>query len=211
MIKHMEINKKYSIMDRLILENALKEMSKGNYESASIQQTIDCSGLNEQKVKSKYENDDHLRMQAMEYAAIMWIRHIEKDIDNEKDKQQRLKKLLRHFFAGTESHPASLSLYVDVWKCIRDSKSSNTEFIKEEINKLYELYVKVFEYFISKEFPEGAEPIAQIRQLAWILVVISDGLHIQSLIRSASLDYEGISELLNEMVKYMFYENKEVL
>ncbi len=207
----MRSDRKYSIRERLILETALKVMLAGDFESASIRQVSKQSMLSEELIISIFKTDDRLRMAAMEYAAIQWVRYVKKDIQYEIDRRCKLKKIVRHYFAGTESHPDSLSLYIDIWKRIRDSSKGNEDDLKEELGKIYDLYAEVFEELLLTEFPLRAELGSQRRQLAWIMVVISDGLHIQSLIRPDSLDYDGIGEMINNMVEGLLKRNEELL
>jgi len=190
----------FSTREKLILETALKIMYKKNFQAANIIQVAKQAMLSPKQVKEIYKSDDELRMAAIKYAAFVWVEYIKKDIANEKDKKTRIRKLLRHYAAGSESYPLSLSLYIDVWKRIRDCENNDENLLKEELEKIYFLFVEVFEEIILKEICIDSTLASQIRQLAWIMVVISDGLHIQNLIRPESLNFDGAVDVLYKMI-----------
>ncbi|SCY70787.1 hypothetical protein [Alkaliphilus peptidifermentans] len=207
----MKMGYTFSTKEKLILEATLKVMHKNNFLSANISETAKHTMLKPEAIKAIYNSDDALRMAAIFYAASIWVDYIKKDIAGEKDKKTRLRRLLRHYAAGSESYPASLSLYIDIWKIIRDGQRENEAFFKEELQSIYTMFVEAFEELILQEICQSFTLTSEIRQLAWIIVVISDGLHIQNLIEPESIDFDGVEEVLYKMVEsYLLETGKEV-
>ncbi|WP_432409042.1 hypothetical protein [Wukongibacter sp. M2B1] len=190
----------FSTREKLILETTLKVMYQKNFEAANITNIAEQAMLNPRHVKDIYYSDDSLRMEAIKYSAIVWVEYIKKDIAGEKDKAKKIRKLLHHYAAGSESYPLSLSLYIDVWKKIRDCEGGKEELLKEELKKIYALFVKVFEELLLEEVFIDNAVDSEIRQLAWIMVVISDGLHVQNLIRPKSLNFDRSVDVLYKMI-----------
>lgn len=190
----------FSTREKLILETTLKVMYQKNFEAANITNIAEQAMLNPRHVKDIYYSDDSLRMEAIKYSAIVWVEYIKKDIAGEKDKAKKIRKLLHHYATGSESYPLSLSLYIDVWKKIRDCEGGKEELLKEELKKIYALFVKVFEELLLEEVFIDNAVDSEIRQLAWIMVVISDGLHVQNLIRPKSLNFDRSVDVLYKMI-----------
>jgi AcrR family transcriptional regulator len=182
---------KLSIQKRLILEAALKLMLEGAYEHASIDNVSSYTRLDPEKIRQHYATDENLRMSAMKYAAVVWVEQVKADLKKQQTKKDTLYALIRHFIAGSESHPQSLSLYVDIWKKLRDLKTENRQLLSDELSEIYRYYVSFFREAMEDIY--GNEAGYDMEQLAWIMVVISDGFHVQSLIQPQQLDFDGIA------------------
>lgn len=206
----MLVEKRLSTKEKLILEAALKIMFKENFEAASIDAVQKLAVINSNQIKNIFVTDDYLRMAAMEYGAIKWVNYIKLDMQSEAEKPEKIKKLIRHFAAGSENYSQSLSLYIDVWKRIRDSEDNENSFVKQKLLNIYEYYVEAFIDIFENEISIGSNNDFDIRQLAWIMVVISDGLHIQSLIQPKPLDFDTVGDVLNKMVRCVSGESEDI-
>lgn len=204
----MKVKEKYSLKDKVILETTLKIMFERNFESVNIKTVSEYVMMTFKSVKELYATDDRLRMAAMEYAAVVWVNQLRYDLKNVKGKCDKMKKLIRNFIAGSETHPDSLSLYIDVWKCLRDSKKEDNEIMRNTLNTIYKYYVDVFKEVVSDELCIESEDIDKLDQLAWIMVVISDGFHIQSLIQNTPMDFDAITDELYQMVDSKLLKGK---
>lgn len=199
----------YSTKEKLILETALKAMYKKNFQAANISQVAEHAMLKTEQVRELFHSDDELRMAAIRYSANIWVNIIKKDIAGEKDNKTKLRKLLRHFAAGSESYPGSLSLYIDVWKRIRDTEGGDQQLLKEELIKVYDYFVSTFEELLLEDVCKDCTRTSDIRQLAWIMVVISDGLHIQNLIKPLTLDFDKSAGVIISMVSAYLSEMRK--
>ena len=196
----MDQENKYSTFQKAVLNAALKLMFNGNFDSATRESVSDMTGLNLAKLESAYPSDDELRMSAMEYAAVVWSEQVKMELSRETDVRMKFRKLLRMFAAGSESHPDSLSLYIDVWKKIRDSQNGPEGMLKDRLLGIYQYYVSLFEEILAVHFGDAAIGRQRLRDLAWIMVVISDGFHIQGLLQDNRLDFDSITGTLTAML-----------
>ncbi|MFZ5351493.1 MAG: hypothetical protein ACOZCL_02080 [Bacillota bacterium] len=205
----MKIEYNYSKKEKLILEAALKVMLKEEFAAVNIEQIADEIMLDPAKIKISYKNNDELRMSAMEYAARSWMSFVRNDILNEADKHKKLYKLICHYALGTENYPESLSLYIDIWKRIRDGNFENLEKMKEKLSNIYDYYEYCFVDIISKEICTVIGKADELKHLSQILVAISDGLHIQSLFRTTAIDFEGIGNTLYKITEQAIFRKEE--
>lgn len=190
---------KLSIQKRMILETALKLMFEGVYENASIESVSLYTRLDPEKIMHHYDTDETLRMSAMKYAAVVWVEQVKSDLKKQQTQKDKSYALIRHFIAGSESHPQSLSLYVDVWKKLRDLKTKNRQLLRDELSEIYRYYVGFFREAMEDIY--GNETGYDMEQFAWIMVVISDGFHVQSLVQPQQIDFDGIAHTFCKMLE----------
>ncbi len=199
---------KLSVQKRLILETALKLMFDGFYENADIERVSRKARLDPEKIRQHYTTDENLRISAMKYAAVVWVKQVKTDLKKQQTKKDKLYALIRHFIAGSESHPQSLSLYVDIWKKLRDLKEEDRQLLSEDLSEIYRYYTDFFQHAI-KDIYEN-ESGYDLEQLAWIMVVISDGFHIQSFIQPQQLDFDRITSTLIKLLETSCTEMERV-
>ena len=190
---------KLSMKQKLILEAALKLMFEGYYEDATVDSVSSYTQLVPEKIMQHYTTDENLRMSAMKYAAIVWVNQVKVDLEKQETKKDKLYTLIRHYIAGSESHPQSLSLYVDIWKRIRDIKIKDRQLLSNELSEIYRYYVSVFQESMKDIYTN--ESGYDMEQLAWIMVVMSDGFHVQSFIQTHQLDFDKITQMLCKMLE----------
>ena len=191
--------KKLSIKKRLILETALKLMFEGYYEDATIDSASSYTQLDPEKIRQHYTTDENLRMSAMKYGAVVWVEQVKDDLKKQETKKDKLYALIRHYIAGSESHPQSLSLYVDIWKKIRDIKTEDRQLLSNELSEIYRYYVSFFQEAMKDIYTN--ESGYDMEQLAWIMVVISDGFHVQSLVQPQQMDFDMITQTFCKMLE----------
>ncbi len=190
---------KLSTQKRLVLETALKLMFEGGYEYAGIDSVSLYAKLDSEKIRQHYPADETLRMSAMKYAAVVWVEQVKADLEKQETKEDKLYSLIRHFIAGSESHPQSLSLYVDIWKKLRDLKTENKELLSNELSEIYRYYVRYFKEAMEDIYDNESE--YDMEQLAWIMVVVSDGFHVQSLVQLQQLAFDKITRTFCKMLE----------
>lgn len=189
---------KLPMQKKLILESALKLMFEGFYENADIESVSRKAQLKPEKIRQHYATNEGLRMSAMKYAAVVWVEQVKADLEEQETKENKLHVLIRHYIAGSESHPQSLSLYVDIWKKLRDFKSENGMVLSGELSEIYQYYVLFFQEAVKDIYDNKSE--YDIEQLAWIMVAISDGFHVQSLVQPQQLDFDKITQTFCKML-----------
>ena len=190
---------KPSIKQKLILEAALKLMFEGYYEDATVDSVSSYAQMDLEKIKQHYATDENLRMSAMKYAAAVWVDQVKIDLEKQETKMDKQRALIRHYIAGSESHPHSLSLYVDIWKKIRDIKKEDQLLLSNELSEIYRYYVSFLQEAMKDIYAN--EFGYDMEQLAWIMVVISDGFHVQSLVQPQQLDFDKITQTFCKMLE----------
>lgn len=195
------MNDKISKKERLILLSTLKGMIESKYEEVDRRKIALSIGITFEVMVSLFPSDDVLRMKAIKYAAFEWCQLVEEDINKELDSENKIKKLIRHYIAGTESHSGSLSLYVDVWKRIRDRNEEEHLYIRQELAEIYLIYVVFFKKKIYEICNYEIAAEEKISSLAWILVVISDGFHIQKMVQQTEIDFDALTDLFKDISK----------
>ena len=190
---------KPSMQKKLILETALKLMFEGFYENADIKSVSRKAQLDPEKIRQHYDTDENLRMSAMKYAAVVWVNQVKADLKKQQTKEDKLYALIRHFIAGSESHPQSLSLYVDIWKKLRDLKSEYRQLLSDELSEIYRYYVLFFQEAMKDIYDNKSG--YDMEQLAWMMVVISDGFHIQSLVQPQQFNFDKITQIFCKMLE----------
>jgi len=189
---------KLRMKQRLILETALKLMFGGYYEDATVDSVSSYLQLESEKVKQHYVTDEDLRMSAMKYAAFIWVDQVKADLEKQETKKCKLYALIRHYISGSQSHPQSLSLYVDIWKKIRSLETEDRELLSSELSEIYRYYVSFFQEAMRDIYDNESE--YDMEQLAWIMVVVSDGFHIQSLVQTQQLNFDRITQTFSKML-----------
>ncbi len=199
---------KYSRKETAILEAALNIILTQSLEMLDIRTLSESIMLPEENVRLLYKSDNHLRLSAMSYAASVWCNKIKQELSHIKNHDERIKKLINEFAAGTVGYSQSLSSYIDAWKMLRDMVRENQDditFFRESLLNIYRTYVDLFISTIKDE-TLLSDHHADIMTLAWIMVVISDGIHIQSLLQNESIDMESILDMLYKMVTIVLKE-----
>lgn len=195
----MDVQGTYTLKQKLILECALRKMFLTNYESVEIGNISDACGLQAASIRREFFDDDDLRMSAVEYAAHVWVNKLRDEVVKIQDRETRVEKIIRSFIAGSESYPESLSVYIDVWKQIRDNAGgSNT--IRKRLVRVYNFYAEEFCNLVSAE-QEGRLDTGRLEAFAMICVVISDGMHIQSFINSKA-DFDSVTKVMCRMLDF---------
>ena len=191
---------KLSMKQKLILETTLKLMFEGFYEDATVDSVSSYAQMDSEKVRQHYATDENIRISAMKYAAVVWVEQVKADMEKQETKKDKLYTLIRHYIAGSESHPHSLSLYVDIWKKIRDMNTKDRQLLlSDELSEIYFYYVSFFQEYMKDIYKN--ESGYDMEQLAWIMVVISDGFHVQSLVKPRQLDFDRITQTLCKMLE----------
>ncbi|MCQ1531109.1 hypothetical protein [Lutispora saccharofermentans] len=193
----------YSRKETAILEAALSIAFTYSLDALNIRTLSERIMLPEESIHLLYESDNHLRLSAMNYAAFTWCNRTKQKLLHIENQNDRIKTLIKEFAAGTVGYSQSLSSYIDAWKMLRDMNRESIEeitFFRQSLFNIYEAYVDLFISTIKGEGLLAADHQAEINALAWIMVVISDGLHIQSLLQTDSIDMESIINTIYKMV-----------
>lgn len=176
-------------------------MFKRDLESCTFDAISYKTGIEADKIKSMFVSEDDLRIKAITYAAVSWVQKIKKILDEIQNRREKLLFLVNLYISGTDSYPQSLSLYIDLWKTLRDNQFAENSDIKSEVYKIYKYYMDMFVELVIGITGCKKIHIPKIEKIGQMLVALSDGLHIQSLFdfKTGAFDYQ--SEILCRMLE----------
>lgn len=190
-------NQLTNTLKRAMLKAAAGILDKEGFHALSISYLAERMGIEEQKVHDYFPLMYQLNMEAMEYSAQKWCDSIFDAAQKIEDVNERLYFIINEFAFGTDKHAGSLSCYIDVWGMIRNMPTdcyATDKRIKIMLSKIYEMYVNMFLSLFESVVRE------EMLVRAWLLVVISDGLHIQNLLDNTRLDRAKIVESLCDLL-----------
>lgn len=150
------------------------------------------------RIKSYFNTNANLYMNAMKFAAIKWIDSIERELTAVDDPARKIKMLVRKYAYGTRDHPESLSSYIDLWKKIRMMPTEDVledSYIKNTLLEIYQLYSDFLSNMLDSLELSISE--SQRKVISWILVIVSDGIHIQELLGNTVIKKD-------EMVNFLY-------
>ncbi|QUI21874.1 TetR/AcrR family transcriptional regulator [Vallitalea pronyensis] len=185
------------IKQRIIII-ALSEMLDKGIEHITIKKMAQKTGLNEDRLNDFFLfGDKELLMDVIEYAGEKWVHEIKASIHKVPNKDQKLNTLIYGYTMGSKKYPQSLSTYIDLWKLIKDKQD---EYIKMRLKTIYNFYIAEFTHIVQDM---GYQHIPYNALIAFgiFLTLISDVVHIQSLILDNKLDYDYMYRILNKLTK----------
>jgi undecaprenyl pyrophosphate synthase len=184
-----------------IIKIALGELLRNGVESFSIQNLSINTSLDAFKINELFTyGDRELLMDAVTLAGKVWVKEIRNDIDKEDTARKKLRMAARGFTLGTEDYPESLSVYIDLWKIVKDEKDG---YIQERLKELYRYYASEFVDIVSG-IGNFARDEEEVKAFSLIVTVLSDVLHIQSITLRDDVDFEVIGKVIEEMTLRFF-------
>ncbi|OYO51555.1 hypothetical protein C8E03_101217 [Lachnotalea glycerini] len=191
------MKQEFSNREKHILKMAISLMVKDGFEEVTITKLSNWTKLDETFIRKTFPSDLKLKMSAMEYAAFLWVNKIRSHAESINDPNEKLCYVVKEFAFGTEEYGQSLSLYIDIWAKIRKyNQSVDTAWLKKSLLEIYNYYVS---FFNELYFNEGNS--RDDNSLAWLMVVLSDGIHIQSLLDNMEINREIIVNQLCCLIK----------
>lgn len=187
----------------LYLKIAVNELLNNGIQGVRIEKLAHTMHLDRKRMEECFsEGDKELLMDTVEYAGASWINVIKKEIEDTSDTKEKIRILVREYTLGTEKFPASLSVYIDLWKIIKDQKD---EYIKTRLKLIYQMYINEFEQIINS-IDEFKVEKKDITAFSMIMTILSDVLHIQSIILENEVDFGTINRLIEEWAEHFFMQ-----
>ena len=141
-----------------------------------------------------------LFMDAVENAGRTWVEAIKKEVAEQNDKKEKLKTLAAGYAMGTKDYPESLSVYIDLWKIVKDK---NNEYVKTRLKNIYNFYISEF-YNIIKQIDNISVKDEEIHSFSTWMTVLSDVLHIQSITLENDIDLKSIQSVIEKIAVLFF-------
>lgn len=176
-------------------------MLNDGIEQVTIDNIAKKTGVDKEKINNLFQYDDkELVMDVMEYAGIKWVEEIKLKIKNTNDRTKKLETLIYGYTMGSKEYPQSLSSYIDMWKIIKDNED---EYIKLRLKTIYNYYISEFTNIVEDI---GCEHIPYNERIAFgtFVTLLSDVIHIQSLVIENKLDFDCLVNVVNRLAKQFF-------
>lgn len=184
------MKQEYSRREAQILNLSLSFMYQAGFERTNIEELAKWSKLDSSILRGLFESDVDLQMKTMEYAATVWVAKIRREAEKIESREDRIRYILKEFAFGTDEYANSLSLYIDLWKQIRDlddCTQNEKRYLKDTLLDIYHYYASFF-----CELCFDSKSTSEANAISWLMVVLSDGIHIQSLLENPDIDKEAI-------------------
>lgn len=188
----------------LILKISLHFLLKNGANHFSIHNIADEMKINEEKILKCFPEGDHeLMMDAVEYAGKLWIEKLGMELKSMVGtEEKRVEYLVREYINGTSNYSNSLSIYIDLWKMLRDQEDP---YIRQRLKTVYQLYIEQFSIMMEEIMPWQVSEKRK-RALSTLMTSLSDALHIQRMVFKEDLEIEEVIKIL---VYYTFMIVKE--
>lgn len=193
------------IQKQRIIKIALHELLNRGTEWINIYNVSKYIHIDESKLLDIFPMGDHeLLMDAVEYAGKSWVQEIKKNIDRKDNVVDKLETLVKEYALGSKDYPKSLSIYIDLWKIIKDNKD---EYMKQRLKELYIFYASEFSS-ILQTFGESNLLQAELDAFSLMITILSDVIHIQSVTLENELDFDMISKVITKIISALYIQNK---
>lgn len=178
-----------------ILLGKIGDIGIQNLDSANVLSII---GISQKQFNMLFSDGaEELLMDSIEYAGCQWLDHLKKDVKEAESKTEKIALVLNGYALGAEKFSENLSLYIDLWKMVKDGKH---EYLKKRLNKIYEMY--------SREFTEimdniGVGWLTKEEIYVWgvLMTALSDAIHIQFFTMKNSVDFMKIQHFIGKVTK----------
>ena len=135
---------------------------------------------------------------AVQYAGERWIAEIRKDLRRTGAEKEPLSHLVNAYIRGSEQHPDALNAYIDLWKKAKDGDV----YIQKRLAAIYREYTIQFIRMVREEI--GLDPdMDTLETVAQWLTILSDVLHIQSLVLGNPVDFEKMGQTVSRAVSLL--------
>lgn len=135
---------------------------------------------------------DELLMDSIEYAGRQWLDGLKEKINTAESKSEQMALVLNGYALGAEKFSENLSLYIDLWKIVKDGKQ---EYLKKRLEKIYNMYISEFVVIMGDI---GVNQLTKDEIYVWgaIMTALSDAIHIQCFTMEYSVEFVKIQQLI---------------
>lgn len=191
-----------------ILKIVLGKIGQIDMEHIELSEILPMVGASQKQFHILFPNGtDELLMDTIAYAGCRWLDALKEDIDKAATRADKLSLLFSGYALGAESYSENLSLYIDLWKRVKDGKS---EYVKNRLGEIYDRYITEFTAIWRQIGVRGLEE-EEIHILGVIMTALSDAIHIQYFTGKHPIEFGKIEQLLCSLVKGIlpYLEKKE--
>lgn len=176
-----------------IMLGKMREIDISNLNAIDVFSVV---GISSKQFTTLFPNGaEELFIDAIEYAGRRWLNYMKKDVKNAATKAEKIVLVLERYALGAQEYSENLSLYIDLWKIIKDGKN---DFLKKRLGKIYDMYIKEFSS-IMQEIGVNGLTREEIHILGVIMTALSDAIHIQSFTAESPVAFTQIQSLISKL------------
>jgi len=169
--------------------------------SADINSIAEMTGFNIKKLNEAFPSGDkELLMDTVEFAGKTWVEKLQKEIAAKNSVREKLKTLASGYTLGSQYYPESLSVYIDLWKTIKDNQD---EYMKSRLKEIYHFYISAFCNMIN-EIGSFHIKYEELYSFSLFMTVLSDVLHIQSITLENDVDFKSFEAMIEKLTVLFF-------
>lgn len=191
-----------------ILKIFLGKIGEIDLENIELTEILPMIGISQKQFHILFPNGTYeLLMDTIEYAGRRWLDKLKKDIDRATTQADKLSLLLNGYALGAENYSENLSLYIDLWKLVKDGRS---KYLKNRLGQIYECYISEFNAIWKQIGISGLED-EEMHILGVIMTALSDAIHIQYFTGKHLIEFVKIEHFICNLAKRIipYLEKKE--
>lgn len=159
------------------------------------QEILSMIGISEKQFMLLFpDGRNELIMDSLEYAGILWLNDLKHKVNITEEKKDKFIVIMSNYILGAEKYTNNLSLYIDLWKMIKDE---NNYYLRQRLCKIYELYVNEFTSLLM-ELEIHSLTREEIYGLAIIVTALSDAINIQYIINDYRVDFTLFQKIITK-------------
>ncbi len=184
-----------------IARMALQILKDRGIEGLTFQSLSRAIGLDPAFLSDTFSGGEReLLMDTVEVAGRLWVDTLRADIEKAENTADKLACLAHGYVTGSEAHPSILSVYIDLWKLVKDQED---DYVRNRLGELYQFYISSFGELLTLA-GAGGLPRREGEALSLLFTVLSDVVHVQSVTLEQPVDFQMLSEVVTRMLTRYF-------
>ena len=184
-----------------IARMALQILKDRGIEGLTFQSLSRAIGLDPAFLSDTFSGGEReLLMDTVEVAGRLWVDTLRADIEKAENTADKLACLAHGYVTGSEAHPSILSVYIDLWKLVKDQED---DYVRNRLGELYQFYISSFGELLTLA-GAGGLPRREGEALSLLFTVLSDVVHVQSVTLEQPVDLQMLSEVVTRMLTRYF-------
>lgn len=184
-----------------IARMALQILKDRGIEGLTFQSLSRAIGLDPAFLSDTFSGGEReLLMDTVEVAGRLWVDTLRADMEKAENTADKLACLAHGYVTGSEAHPSILSVYIDLWKLVKDQED---DYVRNRLGELYQFYISSFGELLTLA-GAGGLPRREGEALSLLFTVLSDVVHVQSVTLEQPVDFQMLSEVVTRMLTRYF-------
>lgn len=181
-----------------ILKILLGKMRETDVSNLDIVELLPEMGISAKQFVLLFPNGmDEMIMDAVEYAGSQWLECLKRNIKEIEGTSEKTALLLNSYALGAEGFSPNLSIYIDLWKIIKDGKNA---YLKQRLKKIYDMYINEFSVIMNEIGTDWLNK-EEIHILGVLMTAVSDAVHIQCFTADSSVNFSQMRDFIFKLTK----------